>query len=169
MNFCTFWRLIFTKFTKFWAPKIAKTAFFELLDSLKMISHKIWMTEKSWNFHTLFLKYCIICFFDFRIQLIIRRPMKIPKPPKLFMMIDMSLIKRLELWLFTMPELLKIRPNTFAMLKIPKLKLWLLRLSVCERLQLWKRDPKMLFSRYVRDDSFYRPGQPNCEYTMWKF
>ena len=95
--------------------------------------------------------------------------MKIPKPPKSFMMIDMSLIKRLELWLFMMPELLKIRPNTFAMLKIPKLKLWLLRLSVCERLQLWKRDPKMLFSRYVRDDSFYRPGQPNCEYTMWKF
>ena len=37
--------------TKFRAPKIVK-AVFEFLDSLKLISRKIWMTEKSWNFHT---------------------------------------------------------------------------------------------------------------------
>ena len=27
-------------------------AFLELLDSAKLISRKIWMKEKSWNFHT---------------------------------------------------------------------------------------------------------------------
>ena len=31
---------------------MAKKAVSELLDSLKLISHKIWETEKSWNFHT---------------------------------------------------------------------------------------------------------------------
>ena len=31
---------------------MAKTAFLELLDSPKLISRKIWETEKSWNFHT---------------------------------------------------------------------------------------------------------------------
>ena len=31
---------------------MAKTAVLKLLDSLKLISRKVWMTEKSWNFHT---------------------------------------------------------------------------------------------------------------------
>ena len=34
------------------APKMAKTSVLELLDSPKLISRKIWMIEKSWNFHT---------------------------------------------------------------------------------------------------------------------
>jgi len=52
MNFCIFWRLEFTKSTKIRAPEIAKTAVLLLLDSPKLISRKIWMTEKTWNFHT---------------------------------------------------------------------------------------------------------------------
>ena len=52
MHFCNFWRLKFTKWTKFTAPKMAKTAFFSLLESTKLISPKIWVMEKSWNFHT---------------------------------------------------------------------------------------------------------------------
>ena len=52
MNFCTFWRLIFTKLTKFTAPKMVKLTVFALLEFTKLISHKIWMIEKSWNFHT---------------------------------------------------------------------------------------------------------------------
>ena len=55
MKFCTFWRLKFTKLTKFRTPKIAKTAIFALLESPKVISRKIWMTEESWNFHTVLL------------------------------------------------------------------------------------------------------------------
>ena len=39
-----------TKFTKFRTPNFAKTTVLELLDSSKLISRKIWMTEKSWNF-----------------------------------------------------------------------------------------------------------------------
>ena len=49
MNFCTFRRLIFTKLTKFSAPKMAVL---ELIHSAKLISRKIWITAKSWNFHT---------------------------------------------------------------------------------------------------------------------
>ena len=45
-NFCTFWRLIFTKLTKCRAPKMAV---FALLESQKLISHKIWVIEKPWN------------------------------------------------------------------------------------------------------------------------
>ena len=41
MNICTFWRLQFTKLTKFRAPKIAKKLVLELLDSPKLISRKI--------------------------------------------------------------------------------------------------------------------------------
>ena len=41
MNFCTFWRLKFTKLTKFRAPKMAKTAVSQILDSPKLISRKI--------------------------------------------------------------------------------------------------------------------------------
>ena len=52
MHFCTFWRLKFTKWTKFTAPKMAKTASFALLESTKLISRKIWVIGKSWNFHT---------------------------------------------------------------------------------------------------------------------
>ena len=51
MNFCTFWRLKFTKWTKCTAPKMAKMADFALLESSKLISCKFWMIQKSWNFH----------------------------------------------------------------------------------------------------------------------
>ena len=52
MNFCTFWRLKFTKWTKFTALKMAKTAVFALLESPNLISRKFRVIEKSWNFHT---------------------------------------------------------------------------------------------------------------------
>ena len=52
MKFCTFWRLKFTKLSKFREQKMAKMAGLELLVSAKLISRKIWMREKSWNFHT---------------------------------------------------------------------------------------------------------------------
>ena len=45
-SFCSFWMLKSTKLTKFSAPKIAKKVGLELLDSLKLISHKIWGAEK---------------------------------------------------------------------------------------------------------------------------
>ena len=34
------------------APKMKKMAVLQLLDSPTLISRKIWMTQKSWNFHT---------------------------------------------------------------------------------------------------------------------
>ena len=52
MKFCSFWRLKFTKVTNFRAPKMAKAAFLDLQNSPKVISRKIWMTEKTWNFPT---------------------------------------------------------------------------------------------------------------------
>ena len=52
MKFDTFWRLKFTKSTKFRAPKLAKTTVLQILDSQKLISRKIWVIGKSWNFHT---------------------------------------------------------------------------------------------------------------------
>ena len=52
VNFCTILRLKITKWTKFTAPKIAKTAVFALLNSTKLILHKIWVIEKFWTFHT---------------------------------------------------------------------------------------------------------------------
>ena len=48
MNFCT---LLF-QIHNIRAPKMAKMAILETLDSKKKISRKIWMTVKSWNFHT---------------------------------------------------------------------------------------------------------------------
>ena len=56
VNFCTFWELKLIQLTKPRAPKKAKTALLELLDCLKFISRKIWVTEKSWNFHTVWIK-----------------------------------------------------------------------------------------------------------------
>ena len=53
MNFCIFWRLKLTKIIIFRASKIAKTPILELLHSSKLISRKIWGTEKLWNFPTL--------------------------------------------------------------------------------------------------------------------
>ena len=41
MYFCSFWRLKYTKLTKFTALEIAKTSVFALLNSPKLISHKI--------------------------------------------------------------------------------------------------------------------------------
>ena len=52
-NFCTFRRLKFIKLSILRAPKTAQTAVIELLDSPKLISRKIWMTKKSWNFYIL--------------------------------------------------------------------------------------------------------------------
>ena len=43
-NFCTFWRLEFTKLTKF---RVHKMAHLELLESQKLISRKLWVIEKS--------------------------------------------------------------------------------------------------------------------------
>ena len=37
---------------KFSTPKMAKIAVLDLLDSPKLISRKIWETEKFWDFHT---------------------------------------------------------------------------------------------------------------------
>ena len=54
MHFCTCKKIKLTKLTKFRAPKTAKAAFLELQDSPELISHKIWVTEKSWNFHTVY-------------------------------------------------------------------------------------------------------------------
>ena len=49
---CTFWRLKFPKSTKFRAPKNEKIAVLELVDYPKLISRNNWVTEKSYNFHT---------------------------------------------------------------------------------------------------------------------
>ena len=43
---------LFTKLTKFRVPKMVEMVFLELLDSSKLISRKIWITKKWWNFHT---------------------------------------------------------------------------------------------------------------------
>ena len=51
LNFCTFWRLKFPKSTKFGAPKMEKMAILQLGKSPKLISRKIRVIEKSWNFH----------------------------------------------------------------------------------------------------------------------
>ena len=48
MNFCSFWKLKMPKLTQFRASEIAK----KLLDSSKLISRKIWVIDKTWNFHT---------------------------------------------------------------------------------------------------------------------
>ena len=61
MNFCTFERLIFTKWTKFTAPKMAKTAVFALWESPKLISRKISVIQKYGDFHTV-LKFPGKCF-----------------------------------------------------------------------------------------------------------
>ena len=46
MNFCTIWRPKFTKLTN---SRASKTAILELLYSLKLISHKIWISEWQKN------------------------------------------------------------------------------------------------------------------------
>ena len=43
--------LKFTQLIIFRTPKIAKTAVLGLLEYRKLISRKIWVKEKSWNFH----------------------------------------------------------------------------------------------------------------------
>ena len=53
VDFCTFSRLRFTKLSKFRVPKTTQTAVLELLDSPKLISRKIWMTEKSYEIEIL--------------------------------------------------------------------------------------------------------------------
>ena len=52
MYFCAFWRPIFTKLTTFRAPKMAIIQVSELIDFPKLISRKIWHTEKFCNIHT---------------------------------------------------------------------------------------------------------------------
>ena len=44
--------LKFTIFIKCTAPQMAKTADLELPISLKFVLRKIWLTEKTWIFHT---------------------------------------------------------------------------------------------------------------------
>ena len=66
LNFCTFWKLKFTKSTKFRAPKIAKMAVSELLVSPKLISRNIWVIEKSCNFHTVHYHVFTTWFFSTR-------------------------------------------------------------------------------------------------------
>ena len=51
-NFCTFWWLKLTKWTKFTTPKMPKMAVFALLESPKLISRKFRVIEKSLLFHT---------------------------------------------------------------------------------------------------------------------
>ena len=50
----TFWRLKFTKSTKFRASKMAKKEIVELQDSEKLISRKIWLLKQSYSFHTIY-------------------------------------------------------------------------------------------------------------------
>ena len=47
------------KYQKFTAPKMAKMAVLQLLSSPKLISRKIQVTEKSWNFHTVDVECCL--------------------------------------------------------------------------------------------------------------
>ena len=57
-EFCTFWRLKSTKLTKLRAPKMAIKAVLELLDSPKLFSRKIWITEKFRNIPTVHFCFC---------------------------------------------------------------------------------------------------------------
>ena len=50
--FSTFKKCKNSQKTKFRAPKCVKMAESALLESPKLISRKIWLIEKSWNFHT---------------------------------------------------------------------------------------------------------------------
>ena len=52
VNFCTFWSLELTKLTKLRVPKMAKNSIFRTPWYQKLISRKIWVTEKRRNFHT---------------------------------------------------------------------------------------------------------------------
>ena len=53
MNFCVLRSLKLTEKSKFRVSRIEKMSFLKLLYS-KLISRKIWMTEKSWILHTVF-------------------------------------------------------------------------------------------------------------------
>ena len=57
MKFCIFWRLK-TKLTKSRTLKKAKISVWEFQDSPKLISHKVWVIWKSWNFHTVLKAKC---------------------------------------------------------------------------------------------------------------
>ena len=59
VNFCIFWRLKCSKMIIIRTPKVTKMSDLQLLGRgpSKLVSRKIWMTEKSWNFHT------VICTF----------------------------------------------------------------------------------------------------------
>ena len=59
MNFCIFWKLKFTKVKKFRAPNWQTMAVVVFLDSPNSISRKIWVTEKSWTFHTVCFLNCV--------------------------------------------------------------------------------------------------------------
>ena len=47
LKFCTFWRLKFTKLTKFRTPKMATLTDLQLLDPSKLLSRKIWMLPQG--------------------------------------------------------------------------------------------------------------------------
>ena len=52
MIFRIFWGLIFSQSQTLELLKLQKIAFFEHLHPPKVISRKIWVIEKLWNFHT---------------------------------------------------------------------------------------------------------------------
>ena len=74
-DFLTFQSVKFQKKSKFKAPKWMKWQFFTFWYLSKMVSHKILVAEKSWNFHTMDLKglkYTVGKFHDFSITQILR-------------------------------------------------------------------------------------------------
>ena len=62
VDFCTLFLLKFTILTNFRASKKGKMTILELLHSPKLISWKIWVIQKSWNFHTVIMKPIISSF-----------------------------------------------------------------------------------------------------------
>ena len=52
MIFCTFWRHEFTNLVKFGGPKMVKTEVFAPFETTNLISRKIWVILKLWNFHS---------------------------------------------------------------------------------------------------------------------
>ena len=85
MESCNFWRLKLTKSTKFRAKKkLEKTAFFALLDPLKLISRKIWVIEKSWNLRNVPFFLLEIAFYLAIIEKVFTAEEKIIEQPKAF-------------------------------------------------------------------------------------
>ena len=56
-DFLHFFKAEIYQIDKIEALKMAKMAYFALLESPKLISRKFSVIEKSWNFHTVYLEY----------------------------------------------------------------------------------------------------------------